>query len=136
MHRLSRHAAALRRSAPELRPAAAADEEAAEDARTPVCLVIGAGAGIGQGVAIKFAAEGYHACVVRRGGGPSSLSDDSTPGKFEEFVQGLRDAGGEATAFFANGCSQPPAAAPFCRCQPSPYLTRRRAARSPRRWGS
>ena len=103
MHRLSRHAAALRRSAPELRPAAAADEEVAEDARTPVCLVIGAGAGIGQGVATKFAAEGYHACVVRRGGGPSSLSDDSTPGKFEEFVQGLRDAGGEATAFFANG---------------------------------
>eukprot|EP01045_Picozoa_sp_COSAG04_P017058 COSAG04_NODE_1482_length_6564_cov_3.075019_1_plen_295_part_00 len=103
MHRLSRHAAALRRSAPELRPAVAADEEAAEDARTPVCLVIGAGAGIGQGVATKFAAEGYHACVVRRGGGPSSLSDDSTPGKFEEFVQELRDAGGEATAFFANG---------------------------------
>ena len=32
----------------------------------PVCLVLGAGAGIGGTVAAKFAAEGYHACLCRR----------------------------------------------------------------------
>ena len=32
----------------------------------PVCLVIGAGAGIGGNVARRFAAEGYHACLCRR----------------------------------------------------------------------
>ena len=32
----------------------------------PVCLVIGAGAGIGGTVARRFAKEGYHACLCRR----------------------------------------------------------------------
>ena len=32
----------------------------------PVCLVLGAGAGIGGTVAAKFASEGYHACLCRR----------------------------------------------------------------------
>ena len=32
----------------------------------PVCLVIGAGAGIGGNVARRFAREGYHACLCRR----------------------------------------------------------------------
>ena len=32
----------------------------------PVCLVIGAGAGIGGNVARRFAREGYIACVTRR----------------------------------------------------------------------
>ena len=32
----------------------------------PVCLVIGAGAGIGGNVAQRFAGEGYHACLCRR----------------------------------------------------------------------
>ena len=32
----------------------------------PVCLVIGAGAGIGGNVAKKFASEGYHAVLCRR----------------------------------------------------------------------
>ncbi len=32
----------------------------------PVCLVVGAGAGIGGTVAKRFAAEGYHACICRR----------------------------------------------------------------------
>jgi NADP-dependent 3-hydroxy acid dehydrogenase YdfG len=31
-----------------------------------VCLVLGAGAGIGGTVAAKFASEGYHACLCRR----------------------------------------------------------------------
>ena len=32
----------------------------------PVCLVLGAGAGIGGTVAKKFALEGYHSCLCRR----------------------------------------------------------------------
>jgi short-subunit dehydrogenase len=32
----------------------------------PVCLVLGAGAGIGGTVAKKFAMEGYHSCLCRR----------------------------------------------------------------------
>jgi NAD(P)-dependent dehydrogenase (short-subunit alcohol dehydrogenase family) len=32
----------------------------------PVCLILGAGAGIGGHVAKRFAREGYHACLVRR----------------------------------------------------------------------
>ena len=32
----------------------------------PVCLVIGAGAGIGGNVAKKFASEGYHSVLCRR----------------------------------------------------------------------
>lgn len=35
-------------------------------ARQPVCLVIGAGAGIGGTVGARFAAEGYHAVLCRR----------------------------------------------------------------------
>ena len=31
-----------------------------------VCLVIGAGAGIGGSVGMKFAQEGYHAALCRR----------------------------------------------------------------------
>ncbi len=32
----------------------------------PVCLILGAGAGIGGNVAKRFAREGYHACLARR----------------------------------------------------------------------
>ena len=32
----------------------------------PVCLVLGAGAGIGGTVAAKFASEGYHSYLCRR----------------------------------------------------------------------
>ena len=32
----------------------------------PICLVIGAGAGIGGNVARKFAGQGYHAFLTRR----------------------------------------------------------------------
>ena len=31
-----------------------------------VCLIIGAGAGIGGNVAKRFALEGYHVCLCRR----------------------------------------------------------------------
>ena len=32
----------------------------------PVCLVLGAGAGIGGNVAYKFSQEGFHSCICRR----------------------------------------------------------------------
>ena len=32
----------------------------------PICLVIGAGAGIGGNTAHRFAAEGYHVALCRR----------------------------------------------------------------------
>ena len=32
----------------------------------PVCLVLGAGAGIGGNVAKKFSKEGFHLCICRR----------------------------------------------------------------------
>ena len=45
----------------------------------PVCLVIGAGAGIGATVAKRFAREGYHAVLCRRtdGQGPSRAVADT-----------------------------------------------------------
>ena len=106
MDRLQHHSACLRAAAGRRRPLgvparALVAGTSVEDTRTPVCLVIGAGAGIGQAVARKFAKEGLHACVVRRGGGPSSLSDEKTPELFEQFVQSIKDDGGQATAFLA-----------------------------------
>ena len=72
-----------------------------DDARKPVCLVLGAGAGIGQAVARKFAAEGFHACMVRRGSGPNRLMSDD--GNMEDgVVKSIRDAGGDASAVFAD----------------------------------
>ena len=93
--RLCKHAAFVSRGA--------ALASGSSDVRKPVCLVIGAGAGVGQAVARRFAREGLHVCVVRRGGGRSSLSDDSTKEKFAAFVQGIKDSGGSAQAFFADG---------------------------------
>ncbi len=49
----------------------------------PVCLVLGAGAGIGGHVAKRFAREGYHACLARRTStarpGPSSSTCSPIP---------------------------------------------------------
>jgi NAD(P)-dependent dehydrogenase (short-subunit alcohol dehydrogenase family) len=58
----------------------------------PVCLVIGAGAGIGGTVGKKFAAEGYHAVLCRRSDseGLKALVDD------------IKAEGGEATGFLMN----------------------------------
>lgn len=79
-----------------------------ESPRRPAAVILGAGAGIGQGVARRFAAEGFHVVLVRRGSGPDRLlkeSDDAI-GKLEAFARSLRDAGGEATAMFAD-CTLP-----------------------------
>ncbi|MBO6555472.1 MAG: SDR family NAD(P)-dependent oxidoreductase [Pseudomonadales bacterium] len=53
----------------------------------PVCLVIGAGAGIGGNVAKKFALEGYHAVLARR-------SDEKG---LHNLVAQIKDAGGTAS---------------------------------------
>jgi len=58
----------------------------------PVCLVIGAGAGIGGTVGKKFASEGYHAVLCRR-------SDEDG---LRKLVDGIKSEGGEATGFLMN----------------------------------
>ena len=59
---------------------------------TPVCLVIGAGAGIGGTVGTKFAKEGYHAVLCRR-------SDSEG---LERLVDGIKRDGGQATGKLLN----------------------------------
>src|ERR1700723_44038 len=58
----------------------------------PVCLVIGAGAGIGGNVARRFAQEGYHACLCRR----SDLDG------LNKMVNTIKNDGGSATGFLLN----------------------------------
>lgn len=55
----------------------------------PVCLVIGAGAGIGGNVGRRFAREGYHAVLCRR-------SDEAG---LHELVEGIEAEGGSASGF-------------------------------------
>ena len=58
----------------------------------PVCLIIGAGAGIGGNVAMRFAQEGYHAVLCRR-------SDEDG---LNAMVAGIQDDGGSASGFLLN----------------------------------
>ena len=58
----------------------------------PVCLVMGAGAGIGGTVAGAFAKEGYHAVLCRR----------SDEGGLKRLVAEIESAGGTATGFLLN----------------------------------
>lgn len=58
----------------------------------PVCLVIGAGAGIGGTVGHRFAREGYHAVLCRR-------SDNAG---LQALVDGIRSDGGDATGRLIN----------------------------------
>jgi NAD(P)-dependent dehydrogenase (short-subunit alcohol dehydrogenase family) len=58
----------------------------------PVCMVIGAGAGIGGNVGTRFAQEGYHAVLCRR----------SDQDGLDRLIKGIHDAGGEATGFLLN----------------------------------
>jgi NAD(P)-dependent dehydrogenase (short-subunit alcohol dehydrogenase family) len=72
----------------------------------PVCLIVGAGAGIGGNVARRFASAGYHACLARRSdkagldrlvaeiealGGSASgyLLNAAEPGSIEDLVTGI-----------------------------------------------
>jgi len=58
----------------------------------PVCLIIGAGAGIGGTVGKKFAREGYHAVLCRR----------SDKEGLDRLVNAIKDEGGEASGFLMN----------------------------------
>ena len=58
----------------------------------PVCLVIGAGAGIGSNVAGRFAREGYHAVLCRR-------SDEEG---LKRSVARIAEDGGAASGFLLN----------------------------------
>lgn len=59
---------------------------------TKVCLIIGAGAGIGGHVAKRFAKAGYHAVLCRR-------SDEEG---LNRLVSDIKEAGGEASGFLLN----------------------------------
>jgi len=58
----------------------------------PVCLVIGAGAGIGGNVARRFAKAGYHACLCRR-------SDEAG---LKKLVDDIEHEGGSASGYLLN----------------------------------
>ena len=58
----------------------------------PVCLVIGAGAGIGGNIGKRFAAEGYHAVLCRR-------SDEEG---LQKLVDDIEAAGGSASGHILN----------------------------------
>ena len=58
----------------------------------PVCLVIGAGAGIGGTVGKRFAREGYHAVLCRR-------SDEDG---LNRLVEAIRGEGGDASGYLLN----------------------------------
>ncbi len=62
----------------------------------PVCLVIGAGAGIGGTVGKKFAAEGYHSVLCRR-------SDEEG---LEKLVADIQADGGEASGYLLNATDE------------------------------
>ena len=62
----------------------------------PVCLVLGAGAGIGGTVATKFAAEGYHACLCRR-------SDQEG---LDQMVNNIEEEGGTASGHLINAIEE------------------------------
>ena len=58
----------------------------------PVCLVLGAGRGIGANVGTCFADHGYHACLVRR----------SNQEALNESVNLIQKAGNLATGYLMN----------------------------------
>lgn len=62
------------------------------DTRKPVCLVLGAGAGIGGNTALRFASGGYHAVLARR-------SDEAG---LARLVSAIEAAGGSATGTLVN----------------------------------
>lgn len=62
----------------------------------PVCLVIGAGAGIGGNVGKRFAQEGYHAVLCRR-------SDEDG---LNRLVTDIAAAGGSASGFLLNAVEE------------------------------
>lgn len=62
----------------------------------PVCLVIGAGAGIGGNVGMRFAQGGYHAVLCRR----------SDAGGLRKLVERIESEGGSAAGFLLNAVEE------------------------------
>ena len=62
----------------------------------PVCLVIGAGAGIGGNVAKKFATEGYHSVLCRR-------TDQEG---LDRMVSEIESSGGSASGYLLNAVDE------------------------------
>jgi NAD(P)-dependent dehydrogenase (short-subunit alcohol dehydrogenase family) len=62
----------------------------------PVCLVIGAGAGIGGTVGRRFAREGYHACLCRR----TDLDG------LDRLVDAIQSEGGSASGFLLDAVEE------------------------------
>ena len=62
----------------------------------PVCLVVGAGAGIGGTVGKRFAEEGYHSVLCRR----------SDEGGLNRLVANIKEGGGEASGFLLNAVEE------------------------------
>ena len=62
----------------------------------PVCLVLGAGAGIGGTVAAKFASEGYHACLCRR----------SDQDGLDRLVADIEERGGTANGYLVDAIEE------------------------------
>ena len=61
-----------------------------------VCLVLGAGAGIGGTVATKFANEGYHSCLCRR------TDQDG----LNKLVSNIEEQGGSANGYLVNAIEE------------------------------
>ena len=62
----------------------------------PVCLIIGAGAGIGGNVAKKFSKEGYHVALCRR----------SEENALNEMVDNIKSQGGSASGYILNAVKE------------------------------
>ena len=62
----------------------------------PVCLVLGAGAGIGGNVGRRFAREGYHAVLCRR----------SNQEGLDRIVEGIRGEGNSASGYLLNAVEE------------------------------
>ena len=62
----------------------------------PVCLVMGAGAGIGGTVAARFAREGYHSVLCRR----------SDRAGLDRLVEGITARGGAATGYLLDAVEE------------------------------
>jgi NAD(P)-dependent dehydrogenase (short-subunit alcohol dehydrogenase family) len=81
---------------------------AAEIGMRRVCLIIGAGEGVGGAIARAFAADGFAVCVTRRARNLSQL---------DELVAEIRASGGEAHAFGVDARSEEETVALFDRIE-------------------
>ena len=81
---------------------------AADTATRKVCLIIGAGEGVGGAIARAFAADGFTVCVTRRARNIAQL---------DGLVGDIRASGGEAQAFGVDARSEEETAALFDRIE-------------------